>query len=113
IHSVISQDQLLRSHWGIFAQNLETEEILYQLNEDKYFVPASNIKLITSAAALFTLGKDFQIRTSFYATGSSPNLESLTIVGRGDPTLTTEHLQKMVQQLKISGVEQINQLIDC
>ncbi|MGK7945391.1 MAG: D-alanyl-D-alanine carboxypeptidase/D-alanyl-D-alanine-endopeptidase [Microcystaceae cyanobacterium] len=111
INRVINQDHLLRSHWGILVQNLETGEILYQLNEDKYFIPASNMKLITSAAALLTLGEDFQIRTSFYAKGVSPKLDRLTVVGRGDPTLKTEDLEQIVQRLKASGVQEIEQLV--
>ncbi len=111
IDEIIEQPELKRSQWGILIQSLTTGETFYQLNEDKYFIPASNVKLLTSAAALLTLGKEFQIRTSFYATGSSPNLESLTVVGRGDPSLTTEQLKSIVQQLKQSGVRQIDQLI--
>jgi D-alanyl-D-alanine carboxypeptidase/D-alanyl-D-alanine-endopeptidase (penicillin-binding protein 4) len=111
INLVIDQPEFKRSHWGMTIQNLETGEILYQLNEDKYLIPASNIKLITSAAGLLSLGKEFQIRTSFYATGSTPTLDSLTVIGRGDPTLTTDNLSQIVQQLKASGVKQINQLI--
>lgn len=111
IDAVINQPQFKRSQWGILLKNLETGEIFYQLNEDKYFIPASNVKLLTSAVALLTLGKEFQIRTSFYASEIKPKLNRLTVVGRGDPSLTTEALKTQVKRLKELGVKQIDQLV--
>jgi len=42
----------------------ETGETLYQRNADKFFVPASNMKLLTTAFALATLGSDYRFRTT-------------------------------------------------
>ncbi len=111
INYLIEQPNLKRSHWGILIQNLRTDEVIYALNEDKYFIPASNVKLITSAVALLSLKETYRIRTSFWAKGSAPYLDQLRIVGKGDPSLTTEQLKTTVQKLKQFGIKQINQLI--
>ena len=111
IEKIVNRPQFKRSHWGITIQDLDTQENIYQLNAQKFFVPASTIKLLTTAAALDTLGKDFRIETSIYATGELPRLETLRIAGKGDPTITTENLANLAQQLKTLGVTSVDRLI--
>ncbi|MEM7769921.1 MAG: D-alanyl-D-alanine carboxypeptidase/D-alanyl-D-alanine-endopeptidase [Cyanobacteria bacterium P01_A01_bin.37] len=41
------------SRWGIYIESLTTGDVVYSLNSDKFFVPASNIKLFTTAAAFY------------------------------------------------------------
>lgn len=111
IEAIINRPDLARSNWGILFQPLNSDSILYSLNADKYFIPASNVKLLTTAAALLKLGGKFRLSTSVYGTGTLPNLTSLRVVGRGDPTLTTEKIKELVQQLKIKGLRSIDRLI--
>ena len=54
---------------GVIIKSLKTGEVLYKRNADKLFVPASNMKLFTSAAALILLGADYQYETNLYADG--------------------------------------------
>lgn len=111
IEAIVRRPEFARSRWGILIETLDATETLYQLDANKYFIPASNVKLLTTAAALLQLGGEFQIRTPVYGTGNSPNLRSLRVVGKGDPSLTTEQLEGLVRQLKEKGIEQISQLI--
>ncbi len=76
--------------WGIVVAD-ETGDVLYELNADRAFVPASNAKLVVSAAATALLPHDFRIATSVY--GSGPLVDGvldgdLVIYGRGDPTFS-------------------------
>ncbi|MGB3694389.1 MAG: D-alanyl-D-alanine carboxypeptidase/D-alanyl-D-alanine-endopeptidase [Spirulinaceae cyanobacterium] len=111
IAEIINRSNLRRSRWGILVQTLDTQETLYALAAERHFIPASNTKLLTTAAVLTQLGTDFRIRTPFYATGTVPNLITLRVVGKGDPSLTTAKLRAVAQQLKQAGVEEIEQLI--
>jgi D-alanyl-D-alanine carboxypeptidase/D-alanyl-D-alanine-endopeptidase (penicillin-binding protein 4) len=111
IETIINTSNQQRAFWGILVKTLNSERILYQLNADKYFIPASNVKLLTTAAALLKFGADYQINTPVYIRGNPPHLKSLRIVGKGDPTLTNEHLKELAQKLKTMGVRQIDQLI--
>lgn len=79
------------AHWGVVIQSLETGEYLYKRNEDKFFVPASNMKLFTTAAGLLLLGEDYRFSTNVFTDGyidGSILAGNLIIQGRGDPTIS-------------------------
>ncbi|MCC5615903.1 D-alanyl-D-alanine carboxypeptidase/D-alanyl-D-alanine-endopeptidase [Nostoc sp. CHAB 5836] len=107
IDAVINRPLFSRGRWGILVQPVSTGETLYSRDAQKYFTPASNLKLLTTAAALQELGANFRIRTSIYHNGNGV----LRVVGRGDPSLSDTQLQKLAQQLKQKGITQIQRLI--
>ena len=81
-----------KGEWGLSVADGETGETLFEQNAAKYFVPASNMKLFTTALALAKLGPDFRFHTTLESTGvidSSGELTAdLVLVGRGDPNLS-------------------------
>lgn len=107
IDTIINRPQFQRSRWGILVETLSNSTPLYSRDPQHYFIPASTVKLITTAAILQELGSDFRIKTSIY----SDNNGIFAIVGRGDPSLTTVQLKDLAQQLKNQGINTINQLI--
>ncbi|MEA5508275.1 D-alanyl-D-alanine carboxypeptidase/D-alanyl-D-alanine-endopeptidase [Crocosphaera sp. UHCC 0190] len=111
IDQLIEEEIVKRSPWGILVKTLDNNETLYEINSQKFFIPASNIKLFTTAAALVKFGPDFQINTPIYAQGTAPNLRVLKLVGNGDPTLQTEQLKQLATTLKKQGIRRIEQLI--
>ena len=110
IEEIINRPELSRSRWGIEIQT-EIGESLYSLNGDKFFTPASAAKLMISAAGLLELGADYQIKTVVYGVGNSPNLTSLRLEGKGDPTISTKSLKDIVHQLQLQGIKRIENLI--
>jgi len=79
------------ANWGVFIVSLETGEYLYKKNEDKLFIPASNIKLFTTSAALNLLGPDYKYSTSIFMRGKITNNVlngDLIVKGTGDPTIS-------------------------
>ncbi len=111
INSIIDRPEFSKSRWGILVQNLDSGKTLYSRDSSKYFVPASTVKLLTSASALLELGEEFRIKTPIYATGELPHLTTLQIKGQGDPTISSESLKNIVQQLQGLGIKQIEKLI--
>lgn len=78
--------------WGVLVKSLKTGEIIYKRNADKLFIPASNMKLFTSAAALLLLGSDYIYETNFYVNGGLEKgvlKGDLIIQGAGDPTISS------------------------
>ncbi|MBD2090119.1 D-alanyl-D-alanine carboxypeptidase/D-alanyl-D-alanine-endopeptidase [Microcoleus sp. FACHB-1515] len=94
-----------RSRWGISIQTFDGES-LYAQESDRFFIPASNVKLLTTAAALTQLGADYRIRTSVY---QSEDL--LRVVGRGDPSVGDDQLLQLATQLRDRGIRRIDSMI--
>ena len=110
IEEIINRPELARSRWGIEVQTIEGNSI-YSLNGDKFFTPASNAKLLTTAAVLSLLDADYRLVTPIFAVGNPPNLTSLRLEGRGDPSITTKSLKTIVDRLQALGVKRIEKLI--
>ena len=92
VESLLSTAPADKAGWGILVVDAETGETIYALNADKYFIPASNLKLFTTALALAKLGKDFRFRTTLETLGTLSADGKLTgdlvLTGRGDPNLS-------------------------
>lgn len=90
IDETVESDTYAGSFWGIAIVNLRTGERLYDRNDGRNFMPASNQKLLTAAAALDRLGPTFRYQTRVYADGPVRNgvLDGdLVVRGSGDPTI--------------------------
>ncbi|MEG5032621.1 D-alanyl-D-alanine carboxypeptidase/D-alanyl-D-alanine-endopeptidase [Microcoleus sp. AT3-D2] len=107
VDAIANRPEFSRSRWGILIQPLSSTATLYSRDATKYFIPASNAKLLTTAAALQKLGADFRIKTSVYSGENG----SLYVSGRGDPSIAEAQLKSLAQQLKQRGISQVNQLI--
>src|SRR6266851_745940 len=81
-----------KGEWGLLIVDAESGETLYEQSADKYFVPASNMKLFTTALALAKLGPEYHFHTTLetYGAISSEGVLSadVVLVGRGDPNLS-------------------------
>ena len=72
--------------------------------------PASNMKILTTAAALYFLGEDYTFKTIIAHDGEidySILVGDLYFIGGFDPDFTTEDLDTMIIELKESGVSKI------
>jgi D-alanyl-D-alanine carboxypeptidase/D-alanyl-D-alanine-endopeptidase (penicillin-binding protein 4) len=125
IRFVLAQPHLARAHWGILVKDLETGAVIYSLNPEQLFVPASNAKLFTTAAALSLARPDYRFFTSVETDGtidSNGRLQGdLVIVGRGDPNISgrvlpyllktdrtpphTQILEELADQVALRGLK--------
>ncbi|WP_421654688.1 D-alanyl-D-alanine carboxypeptidase/D-alanyl-D-alanine endopeptidase [Leptothermofonsia sp. ETS-13] len=115
IAPILNRSAVRSARWSILVQTRSADagnrQTLFARNPSTLLIPASNIKLFTTAAALAKLGQHYQIRTSVTGNPTDSSLETLRIVGRGDPSLTTAQLNTLAQQLSQKGIRQVNQLI--
>lgn len=93
---LLGSEPASKGEWGLLIADADTGETLFEQNAAKYFVPASNMKLFTTALALGKLGPEFRFHTTLESTGvidSSGELTAdLVLVGRGDPNLSNRRL---------------------
>lgn len=112
IAAITERPEFQQARWGILAQTLDPRpRTLYAQDEEKFFIPASNVKLLTTAAALTQLGSEFHIRTSVYQLPNPSGQVILRVVGRGDPSFSEAQLQALVEQIRNQGIGHIHQLI--
>lgn len=75
--------------WGILAVNFQGDTLV-QLNKGKRMTPASNMKLVTTAAAYLKLGRNYTFKTQIATDGTiqdSTLVGNLYIIGGGDPLI--------------------------
>ena len=125
INAILGQPPLDRAHWGIQVVDLDSGAVLYAQDPNQLFIPASNTKLFTTAAALAAASADYRFRTTVEAEGridaGGRLLGDLVIVGRGDPNISgrtlpyarktertpphTQVLEEMADQVAKSGLK--------
>ncbi len=119
LDNLFDSNDFSNAFWGVEIRSADDNLILYQRNAEKNLMPASNMKLYTSAAALHYLGPDYRYTTKVFGNANiSPEgvmNGDIIIQGSGDPTisgrytrgsLTSEQiLQIWVDNLKKQGVK--------
>jgi D-alanyl-D-alanine carboxypeptidase/D-alanyl-D-alanine-endopeptidase (penicillin-binding protein 4) len=91
VDSLVSQPKFRSAEFGVLIVNPATGDTIYSRNAGKLFIPASNMKIVTSAVALKELGPDFRYKTTFAARGTvrdSVLNGDLIVIGRGDPSIS-------------------------
>lgn len=105
-----AQQTRLSSTSGAYVRDLVTGRTLYSRNADVARAPASNEKLLVTAAALLRYGPDARFRTILEAdTAPADGVidGDVALVGAGDAHLTTTRLRMIASQLRALGVEEI------
>jgi D-alanyl-D-alanine carboxypeptidase/D-alanyl-D-alanine-endopeptidase (penicillin-binding protein 4) len=107
---------LAKAKVSMLAIEAESGKPVYARSEKALLNAASNVKLITSAAALSLLGPEYRWRTTLSVAGppGGPPLPvggevsgDLVLRGTGDPTLAAEDLVAMVSDLAALGLHKV------
>jgi D-alanyl-D-alanine carboxypeptidase/D-alanyl-D-alanine-endopeptidase (penicillin-binding protein 4) len=93
VEAILTDTPVARgAFWGIQVVDLASGQTVYEINPGRFFVPASNTKLFSTALALTALGPDATFRTRVLADrapdGSGLLKGSLRLLGGGDPNLS-------------------------
>ena len=118
VDSFTKNSNLQHAGISILVKDANTGKTLYQHRADKSAVPASTMKLVTTATALELFGADFRFKTILAYDGqiSADSLlrGNLYIVGSGDPTLGStktgeaEFLENWVKAIRSVGIKTID-----
>jgi D-alanyl-D-alanine carboxypeptidase/D-alanyl-D-alanine-endopeptidase (penicillin-binding protein 4) len=118
INGIIAQPGVKDVEFSINVIEAATGKNVYNHNARLAMIPASNMKLVTSAAALKYLGSDYEFVTKIGLCG-----DTLIVVGGGDPLLgdaaTDERYGKeagwmfsdIADELKAKGVKSVNDIV--
>lgn len=118
IGSILSDPHLAKVEVGVAVARLDAHQgrMIYSYKADVPHTPASNLKIITTSAALAKLGPDFTFHTRLLQRGND-----LIIVGDGDPTFgdadlnphasPTAVLQQWVTAVKQRSISSVNNVL--
>jgi D-alanyl-D-alanine carboxypeptidase/D-alanyl-D-alanine-endopeptidase (penicillin-binding protein 4) len=116
IDALLARPELAHGSWGVLVRSLKTNETLYAVNARKLMLPASNMKIVTLAAAAQKLGWSYAYETKIVATGPIVNgtlKGDLVVIGSGDPSLMdasgggTPPFDAWIAKLKEVGIRRI------
>jgi D-alanyl-D-alanine carboxypeptidase/D-alanyl-D-alanine-endopeptidase (penicillin-binding protein 4) len=108
---------MARGTWAVEVRSLATGERLYALGSGRLMMPASNMKILTMAAAAETLGWDFRFTTALELRGTVEGgvfTGDLVVRGGGDPTINTRGNRAAVvfddwaRALREAGIQRID-----
>jgi D-alanyl-D-alanine carboxypeptidase/D-alanyl-D-alanine-endopeptidase (penicillin-binding protein 4) len=110
IDEIVGGAGLGRAKVGVAVTEVDTGRAVYSKNEAALYNPASNVKLVTTASALATLGPEFRWKTVLYGEQLSGGTikGNLYLKGFGDPSLVGEDLWKMASDLASAGVHKVD-----
>ena len=100
-----------RSRVGVEVMQASDGDVLFAHNAEHTFNPASNTKMLTTAAAISYLGGNYRYHTALY--GPAPDGEGVVhgdvvLRGSGDPSLTAGDVAEIAHNLAERGVTRID-----
>lgn len=91
--------------------DLSDGKIIYEKNPELALNPASNVKLFTTAAALWVLGPEHRYPTGAYADTSKLAdgvlSDPIYLRGGGDPALVTGDMYELAVRVRAAGIKRI------
>ena len=119
IDALLDSKRYRRASWGVDVRYVDGGAVLYSRDPLKYFIPASNVKVFTTAAVLDRLGPNFRFETRL---GYEGQLQEngvlngdLVLIGGGDPGLANnldsgpifQHLDNLAREVERAGIRLI------
>lgn len=123
VQAALTRARLGTARVGVSVLDLQTGRLLADISAnpgDGTFIPASNLKLLTSGAAMLALGKDFEFETQLI---HDPAEGRIIVKGAGDPALADPYLldkmklgvdafvDKLVESVKRAGVTGVREVV--
>lgn len=114
IEAALARPGLASAKVAVHVTDVTTGEVIFSSRADELMNPASNVKIVTSAAALAKLGPEYRFATDFACgrgIGAGGTCEPLYIKGRGDPALYTERIYGIAGELAHRGVRRVTDIV--
>ena len=108
IDKILSKMDINKGAVSVMIKNVQTGDTVYALNETTPMHPASTLKILTSSAAVDTLGADYKFKTQLYKSTNNDLYFKLS----GDPLLKTSDLEKLIKAAKTKKIAPKNVYVD-
>jgi D-alanyl-D-alanine carboxypeptidase/D-alanyl-D-alanine-endopeptidase (penicillin-binding protein 4) len=108
--AVLREAPLSRTKVGVEVMQASNGDVLFAHNAAVQFNPASNTKMLTTAAAMSYLGADYRYHTVLYGPEADADgvvHGDVVLRGSGDPSLTTTDVAEIARALSARGVHRI------
>jgi len=110
INSILADSLFTPANASIKVVSLEKGDTLFEHDSKTLMNPGSNMKLLTSAAALYILDTNYQFKTAVFIDSAPINgilKGNIYIKGYGDPDLKTSDLDSFANTVHQIGIREI------
>ena len=110
LRKLVHRSRIKKESLGVVVKNLTTKQVVYEINGQRAYTPASLTKLVTAYGVLKLLprGQRFSTRLVSGVKVQGGNLQgNLYLVGGGDPTFVSESMWRLVNQLQKVGLKRV------
>lgn len=109
LEAALAAPALVGANVAVHVERLTDGEILFGRASDVPLVPASNMKLVSTAAALQQLGSDYRFKTLVFGKPDDRGVINgpLTVQGFGDPWLVPERVWYLASRIYYAGVREV------
>lgn len=100
LHKTLSALGVNKSAVAIYIKDVKSGNVVFSMNEKAPMLPASTLKIITSSAAVDTLGADYKYETKLYKSTNNDLYLKLS----GDPLLESSDLDKLIESANSKSI---------
>jgi D-alanyl-D-alanine carboxypeptidase/D-alanyl-D-alanine-endopeptidase (penicillin-binding protein 4) len=110
LDTLLANPALTGANVGLVVKDAATGSTLYDHHGADLLLPASNLKLFTSATAMNVLGPDYTFDTTVSSDGvraGSTLAGNLYLTGTGDPTLLAADYDALAAKVAAAGIKRV------
>jgi D-alanyl-D-alanine carboxypeptidase/D-alanyl-D-alanine-endopeptidase (penicillin-binding protein 4) len=117
LDKIIAKHSIARDKLGLAVFDLQKNDLIYGLNENREMTPASITKVVTAAAVLQKIGAGTKLQTGLYSRAPIQDgtlKGDLVLKGGGDSGFVSESMWFLVNELMRTGIKKVegNILVD-
>jgi serine-type D-Ala-D-Ala carboxypeptidase/endopeptidase (penicillin-binding protein 4) len=106
LQPILARNDPAAQRWGIAVSTLGGQSI-YRFAGDQLRIPASNQKLVVTAAALKILSPNFRRTTQVWVQPAANGAVNLAVQGVSDPALNRDQLRRLAGQVRQAGIRRV------
>ncbi|NDL56770.1 D-alanyl-D-alanine carboxypeptidase/D-alanyl-D-alanine endopeptidase [Phytoactinopolyspora mesophila] len=111
IDEILADPRMDGSQASVVVADAASGEVLYERNGENRLMPASNQKIVTSAAAMDVLGPDYTFTTTVETDARHTGrilAGDLYLRGTGDPTMLVEDYEALADEIADAGIQRVH-----